>query len=723
MKNSLNIFRTDIQNICRNWVAAVLIGGLIFLPSLYAWLNIYASWDPYAHTNQLPVAIVNEDAGAEVHGDKLNVGNELVNTLKNNQDMEWSFTSRKIAMEKVEYGDFFAVIIIPKNFSEKLASVLSDYPEKATMEYYVNEKINSIAPKITEKGASVIVENVSSQFTATVNGIIFNLFNNLGVELEKDMPDIKNFEEYVIKVQKDLPAIHELLTGTQDDIASAQSIIHKAQSLMPQAKEITANGIETIETALSFLSKAQNRLNTMAPVIENDLEKVLKMSKEMLQTTQNIKPNFTELDKLKKELDNKMTSSIQTVHSIEEDLNWLNNLNHAESLSSLILNQQEKLTEAINKTAHLKKLLLEAQTNTGVINEQVIGKEQQMSAMLNDFQKVAENTSVQLDAFIKEYKDSIEPTILAEVNNARNTLQNATVTLRSIQDTLPKVERTLKNTDDHIKEGKKTLDLAVSQYPYISHKVNELAERIKKVQGETNINEIIELLRNDPEAERSFFEEPVILNENKLFPIANYGTGMTPFYTVLAIWVGCLLLISLLATDVKHDKIIREREVYFGRLFTFSAIGLLQALIVTIGDIVLLGVDVKDSYWFVLFGFLISFVFMTIVYTLVSVFGDVGKAFAIVMLVLQIAGSGGTYPVVLLPKFFQWINPALPFTYAVSLMREAVGGILWQRVIQDIIFLILTALAFILFATFLKEKVNHKTRDLLNKSKESGLFH
>ncbi|WP_391119454.1 YhgE/Pip family protein [Psychrobacillus sp. L3] len=723
MKNSLNIFRTDIQNICQNWVAAVLIGGLVFLPSLYAWLNIYASWDPYAHTNQLPVAIVNEDLGTVVRGDKLNVGNELVNTLKNNQDMEWSFTSRKIAMEKVEYGDFFAVIIIPKNFSEKLASVLSDHPEKATMEYYVNEKINSIAPKITEKGASVIVGNVSSQFTATVNAIIFNLFNNLGIELEKDMPDIKNFEDYVMKVQKDLPAIHELLLGTHDDVASAQSIIHKVQSLMPQAKEITTNGIDTIESALSFLSKTQNRLNNMAPVIENDLEKVLKTSKELLQTTQNVKPDFTELDKVKKELDNKMTSSIQTVNSIEEDLNWLNNLNHAESPSSLPLNQQEKLTNAIYKTADLKKLLIEAQTNTEVINELVKGKEQQMSAVLNDFQKIAENTSIQLEAFIKEYKDSIEPTIISEVNNARNTLQNATVTLRSIQATLPEVERILKNTDDYINEGKKTLDYAVSQYPYISHKVNELAERIKKVQGETNINEIIELLRNDPEAERSFFEEPVILNENKLFPIANYGTGMTPFYTVLAIWVGCLLLISLLTTDVKHEKIISAREVYFGRLFTFSAIGLLQALIVTIGDIILLDVDVQDSYWFVLFGFLISFVFMTIVYTLVSVFGDVGKAFAIVMLVLQIAGSGGTYPVVLLPKFFQWINPALPFTYAVGLMREAVGGILWQRVIQDIIFLILTALAFILFATFLKEKVNRKTRDILNKSRESGLFH
>ncbi|MFF2755569.1 YhgE/Pip family protein [Psychrobacillus sp. NPDC058041] len=721
----MSIFRTDLQNICRNWVAAILIGGLVFLPSLYAWLNIYASWDPYSHTDQLPVAIVNEDTGATVRGEKLNVGNELVNTLRGNHDMKWSFTSRKIAIEKVEYGDYFAVLIIPSNFSEKLASVVSDNPEKANIEYYVNEKINSIAPKITEKGASVIVEKVSSQFISTVNGIIFTLFNNLGIEIEKDLPDIRKFESYVLEVQKNLPHIHELLTSAQNDVASSQTIINTAQSFMPQVEEVTAEGIKTIESSLTILSKAQERLNSLAPVIENDLEKIAKIAKntnEFLQAVKTVKPNFTELDNVRKELDDKMVISIQTINSIEEDLNWLNSINHPETQTSIPKKQQEKLTDAISKTADLKAFLKEMQTNTGALNELITTKEQLPPNTLPNLQEIAKNTSIQLDAFINEFKKTIEPTILLEINDARNTLLNAKGLLTNIQATLPQVELILGNTDAHLKDGNKTLNYVISQYPYISDEVNKLAERIRKVQGETDINEIVRLLRNNPEAERSFFEEPIVLNEKKLFPIANYGTGMTPFYTVLAIWVGCLLLISLLATDV-NQKVISEREMYFGRLLTFSAIGILQALIVTVGDIVLLGVVIKNPYWFVLFGFLISFVFMSIVYTLVSVFGDVGKAFAIVMLVLQIAGSGGTYPVVLLPKFFQLINPFLPFTYAVSLMREAVGGMVAQRVIQDILFLLLTGIVFILFGIFLKEKVNRKTRDLLNKSRESGLFH
>lgn len=729
MKNSWVIFKTDIQNISRNWVAAILIGGLVFLPSLYAWLNIYASWDPYAKTDQIPVAIVNEDTGAIVRGEQLNVGNQLVDTLKDNRDMNWSFTSRKSAMEQVEYGDFFAVIIIPNNFSEKLASVVSDNPQKADIEYYVNEKINSIAPKITEKGATVIVQKVSSQFISSVNGVIFDLFNDLGIAIESDLPDIQNFENYVFKMEKELPTIHKLLTGVKNDASSAQKIISQANSMVPRAEQITTEGLSSIEKTIDFLTKAQNRLNELAPVVENDLEKVSEIAQstnEFIQSVQNVQLDFTELDRVKEDLDNKITYNIQTVDSIEKDLNWLKEVANSSNDSNLEENnveQQTKLAHAIDRTNELKAFLQEAQTNARTIDTLVKDKEQQMQKTLNDLQKIAQNTSVQLDAFINEYKNTIKPTILSEVAKAKKTLGNAKEMLASIQSTLPEVTRTLNSTDAHIKEGKTTLDQALAQYPYISDKVNQLADRIRKVQGETNISEIIQLLRNDPQAERSFFEEPIVLKENKLFPIANYGTGMTPFYTVLAIWVGCLLLISLLATDTNHESSVSERAVYFGRLLTFSAIGLLQSLIVTIGDIVLLGVDVKDSFWFILFGFLISFVFMSIVYTLVSVFGDIGKAFAIIMLVLQIAGAGGTYPVVLLPEFFQAINPALPFTYAVDIMREAVGGIVWQRAIRDASFLLLFSLAFLIFGTFLKEKINRKTKLMLKKSRESGLFH
>src|SRR5699024_4050775 len=211
-------------------------------------------------------------------------------------------------------------------------------------------------------------------------------------------------------------------------------------------------------------------------------------------------------------------------------------------------------------------------------------------------------------------------------------------------------------------------------------------------------------------------------HKNEVFPIENYGTGMTPFYTVLSLWVGGLLLISLLSPNVPDQERLNPKIVYTGRLLTFVTIGIMQTLIVTLGDIFIVGVSVTHKFWFVIFGLLISFVFMSIVYTAVSILGDVGKAVAIILLVLQIASSGGTYPVVLLPEFFQAVNPFLPFTYGVDLMREAVGGIIWKRAFFDIGALIIFAAISITVGVFLKGPIQKKMKKLMQ-SKGGRLFH
>ena len=730
MKNAWKIFTSDVKSVSKNWMAAILIGGLIFLPSLYAWLNIIASWDPYSHTNRLPIAIVNEDAGASVRGDQIDAGKQLVETLKSNRDMGWIFTSREQAMSKVEYGDYFAVIIIPKDFSEKLASVITDVPKKAEMDYFVNEKINSIAPRITEKGASSIVEQMSGEFVSTVNGVIFDIFNKTGIEIENDLPDIKRFEKYVFDLEKNLPEINKLLNESLSDTKSAQKILQKAQNLMPDVQRLTADGLSQLNSTLDFLTKAEKRLNEMAPKINEDLKTVQKItaeSNEFLKNIQSFELDLTELDSVKKQLGQLMNQAIDTLGEIEADLTLLKDLNESQTSTPVetakSLEDQKQLDDAFQKIAILKSTLLEIQNNVEKVNSLADMKQRQFEQTIDDLQKITDSASIRLDTFIQEYKQTIEPGVLAEIGNAKNTILEAKGILNGIHSTIPEAIRIISNTNTHVNDGKKTIENVLGEFPYVNDKVTQLAERIRKVEGEIEINDIIQLLRNDPQAERSFFEEPIVLNENKLFPIKNYGTGMTPFYTVLAIWVGYLLLISLLAVDITREEDYKPRDIYLGRFLTFWAIGFLQTLIVTVGDMILIGVKVHEPFWFILFGLFISFIFVSIVYTLVSVFGNVGKALAIVFLVLQIAGSGGTYPVALLPDFFQFINPALPFTYAVDLMREAVGGIVWRRVGIDLLFLSTVSLAFLLFGIFLKEKINKRTNQLLVKSQETDLFH
>ncbi|MEN2768152.1 YhgE/Pip domain-containing protein [Ornithinibacillus xuwenensis] len=738
MKASWKIFLKDIKNIATNWVALVLIGGLIVLPSLYAWFNIEASWDPYGQTDQIPIGIVNEDQGATVQGEEIHVGDDLVQTLKENKSMDWQFVEREKAMNKLEYGDYFAVIVIPENFSERLGTVVSGEPEKANVDYYVNEKINAIAPKITQKGATVIVEQISSNFISTVNGIIFDKFNELGIELEENLPDIEKFEDYIFTLEEKLPEIHRILDDSTSDAERAGTLIDQAQAMIPEVEEATETGLQTIDDTTAFLKDAEDRLDEIAPKVEEDLASIQNMLAKTNDFVNSIDATSidltdgTQISKVSGQID----ATLQSIQTIKDALTQLqqsgeqgepgsggdpssNEGSGSESGSS----NQETIDNALNELESMEQNLLTLQEQVNGVQDSLADKQAEVNGILSTMKERTEAVNKQVDAFVIEYKESIEPTIREEVAVAKQTLSDARGILADIQSTIPEVEDMLYRTEANLNDGKDMLQYINNEFPYVNDKVMELANKIRSVQDETDINEIINLLQNDPEAERGFFAEPVVLNENSIFSVPNYGTGMTPFYTILAIWVGGLLLISLLSTEVHDKKDYSGRQVYFGRLLTFILIGVFQTMIVTVGNIVILHVEIMEPFWFILFGLLCSSVFIMIVYTLVSVFGDVGKALAIILLVLQIAGSGGTYPVVLLPEFFQMINPFLPFTYAIDLMREAVGGIVWNRVIHDLIFIIPFGIVALILGGFMKESINKHTDKLKKKSKESGLFH
>ncbi len=722
MSNIWRIYLNDLKSIRTNWVSAIIISGLIILPSLYAWLNIAASWNPYGHTNQIPVGIVNEDTGATVQGKTFNAGNELISQLQNNHDMDWQFTNRQKAIEQLNNGDYFSVIIIPNNFSHDLASVVNYNPHKAQLEYYVNEKINSIAPKITSKGASVLVESMSSQFIGTVNEIIFDMFNRIGIEMKRDLPDIEKFRDVVFALENDLPTIYKKLETAQQNINDASQIIYFAKKEIPKTKSLTSQGLTTVNDTLSFINQAETQLNTISPQVKKDMQTVQEIAtnanKFLTQLNQeNI--SFTEIKAVKKNLDTQVSDAIDKVSSLNQLLLSLKQYN----LENNIATNTNTLDQALSQTEETRNLLNDAQTTARKIDANFRNKEQEIINTMNQLQQIASRTSTGLDRFMQEYTTTIEPTIYEQVNRAKQTLLSAKGVLTDLQGTLPKVENLLNNTDGFISDTQKGLRTFIGEYPYIYDRVHRLANKIRIFEKETNLNNIIQLLINNPLAEKSFFEEPIKMNEHRVFPIENYGTGMTPFYSVLAIWVGCLLLISLLSVDTKQEDHFEIREVYFGKLLTFWTIGIIQTIIIVLGDIFILKVSAYDPIWFIVFGLFISLVFMSIVYTLVSVFGDVGKALAIILLVLQLAGSGGTYPVVLLPKFFQFINPFLPFTYAISLAREAIGGIIWSKVTHDLIFLFLVLIVVLLFGSIFKKQLRKLTQKMLRKSRESGLFH
>lgn len=717
MKKIWNIYTTDINNIRKNWVVAVIIIGLIILPSLYAWINIKASWDPYSQTDQIPVGVVNEDKGAEVRDEFIHVGDELITTLTENDSFDWHFIDEAEAMDKIDYGDFYAVLVIPSDFSQNLGTVIESEPEKASVEYYVNEKINAIAPKITEKGASVIVEQISSNFISTVNGVIFEIFNEIGIEIEEELPDIRQVEEYIFTLEEKLPDVYETMTDSLTDAEVAITTVQKAQAQFPRVKQLTSNGLKKINHLQSVLEEAEEYILEVAPTIGEEVERMTETINDVngfieeLQDSDVGSDFATKIKKVEETIEQTLEATSTITEALEQYLEAMKDTDENEEITIIIEDLkalEDELTTINDSIQSLETFFQEHESD--------------IKDYAEDIEHKAQNMIKSSEQLVDYYEDTIEPTVLKQMKEIQDILKNAQEMVTSIDQSIPEMEQMLISAETSLIDGKDLLERGIDEYPVMNDKITNLADRIREVKEGTDIHEIIELLKNDPEAEKNFFAEPVLLNENRIYPIENYGTGMTPFYTVLAMWVGVVLLISLLSVDVKDRKDYTVRHIYFGRLLTFLTIAILQTLIVTLGDVTFIGVQASSSVWFILFSLVISLTFTTVIYTVVSVFGDVGKAIAIIMLVLQIASSGGTYPVVLLPEFFQFINPLLPFTYAVDLMREAVGGIIWMRAIKNILILLGMSLLFISFAMFAKEPFNKRSEKLMKKSKEASLF-
>jgi putative membrane protein len=271
MKAIMRIFTTDLKNILTNWVALVIILTLIMLPSLYAWFNIKATWDPYGNTKKLAVAVTNQDRGTNLHGKYINVGNEIIHSLKDNRNLGWTFVDERHALNGVKHGQYYASIIIPDDFSKKITSILNANPKKPVILFSVNEKVNAIAPKLTSAGATGIIQEISRNFVKTVSESIFSTFNKLGLEIERDLPTIEKLKELIFRIENDIPEINRFVNVAWEDILKAQSTAANVQENIPKAQKIAKSGIELSGNLSTFLNSSEEALLMLEPVIKENL--------------------------------------------------------------------------------------------------------------------------------------------------------------------------------------------------------------------------------------------------------------------------------------------------------------------------------------------------------------------------------------------------------------------------------------------------------------------
>ena len=678
MKNIIEIFRKDIKEVFRKTNTWIIIVGLIFLPSMYAWPNILSSWDPYGHTNNIKVAVTSEDDGATVDGKELNLGKSLVEGLKNNKNLDWQFVSNKQQAEDgVRIGDYYASIVVPKNFSQDMTSVSRTEPKRATIEYTVNEKINAISPKITNSGASAIANNISKNFVETANGIIFEKLHEAGVKFEENLPSIEKAKEEIFKLNDNFSTYESTLSELIGKVEYGYNILNNVQNTLPEIDRVATNSIMIADKAGITINNIQGFNERLLPIINNHLNVVEEVSKEANVIAKELqqRPDKTEEIKARqKALDNRLQASTERLQLVKNIFEYFNKL----SSERLFNNQLERVTTLSNDITTIKEVnnnIYNKMDHYDEIEDTVKEEFVNKSARVNE---VSSNMNSKLNV-------EVAPLISQVLSKAEVNIDKVSGIISGAQGELPAVERKLSETEVKISNAYGKLLSLQAQMPSVKSKIQKLTDEIKKADSGIDKNQLFNLLKVDYKQQAEFFANPVKLQENKLYHIENYGSAMTPFYTVLSIWVGSLLMSSLLTTKVEdEEKKYKPYQKYFGRGLLFVIISLFQTLIITLGDMYVLGTQATSPYRFVLYALLISLLFSSIIYTIVCILGNVGKAVCIVLLVLQLGSSGGTFPIQMTSEFFQALYPKVPFTYSIGLLREAVGGVYIPAVERDI---------------------------------------
>lgn len=678
MKNIIEIFRNDIKEVFRKTNTWIIIVGLIFLPSMYAWPNILSSWDPYGHTNNIKVAVTSEDEGATVDGKELNLGNSLVEGLKSNKNLDWQFVSNKQEAEDgVRIGDYYASIVVPKNFSQDMTSVSRTEPKRATIEYTVNEKINAISPKITNSGASAIANNISKNFVETANGIIFEKLHEAGIKFEENLPSIEKAKQEIFKLNDNFSTYESTLSELIGKVEYGHNILNNVQNTLPEIDRVATNSIMIADKAGITINNIQGFNERLLPIINNHLNVVEEVSKEANVIAKELqqKPDKTEEIKARqKALDSRLQASTERLQLVKNIFEYFNKL----SSERLFNNQLERVTTLSNDITTIKE-----------VNNNIYNKKDHYDEIADTVKEEFVNKSARINEVSSNMNSKLNvevaPLISQVLSKAEVNIDKVSGIIAGAQGELPAVERKLSETEVKISNAYGKLLSLQAQMPSAKSKIQKLTDEIKKIDNGIDKNQLFNLLKVDYKQQAEFFANPVKLQENKLYHIENYGSAMTPFYTVLSIWVGSLLMSSLLTTKVEDEENkYKPYQKYFGRGLLFVIISLFQTLIITLGDMYVLGTQANSPYRFVLYALLISLLFSSIIYTIVCILGNVGKAVCIVLLVLQLGSSGGTFPIQMTSEFFQTLYPKVPFTYSIGLLREAVGGVYIPAVERDI---------------------------------------
>ena len=640
MKSVLKFHWADLQSLFSHASVLLIMAAACIIPAFYAWFNIYSNWDPYGATGNIPIAVCSLDQGYDAgeDGAKVDLGREIVDELTASGSIDWVEVDSAADLEKqVRSGRYYAGLVLGEHLSRNmydLTAALADTEPEVV--FYQNAKTNAVADKITETVAQEVEHSIQNKY--------------LNVLVEKGFAEVEDLLSEA--GADDLRQSLELtLTDLRDGLSEYAGVARAlAEGAGRFSQDLTGAGDSLPELSGPDLTAAAQLTDSLENAVLPQTEEIA-----------------SALADLRRQLDTAAASGSLT----EEVRDGL--LTQTDSLSLRLQALAELLPERGLVSGAVSRALTRLQQKLDGFRALVTA----VDVPGGDISRLLDEGGDLLDEMEQLLNGSLLPGLQQFIADAGRDID----LLQRILDSLAAGGQELQPALAAAASALDTLDGSTGQLASLletsSEGIDQLLGDLEQSQGRELADSLISLLHGDPGEFADFLTSPVEVSSTTVYPVDYYGSAMAPFYSTLAIWVGCVILVAVLRLEGRHTRLpdVSEQQRLWGRFLLFFWLSQIQAAVITLGDVYLLHVQCLYPLRFWFCGAVTSLVFMTLIYGVVLAFGDLGKAAVVVAMIVQIAGSGGTFPIEILPGIFSSIYRFFPYPYAINAMREAMFGL------------------------------------------------
>ena len=723
MKNIWKIFTGDLKKLVKQPFALVIIIGLCVIPSLYAWFNIFANWDPYANTGGIPVAVVSLDKDYTLKdGSVVNMGESVLESLHSNTSVKWIFLdTEEEAREGVEAGKYYAAIVITDKFTYSMYNVFSDDFENPSLIYYQNQKSNAIATKITDTVAGTLQNTINETFIKVAATTIFEEGNSVSDQMQGDSyveefradleelnDNLKEYSAMIDTFRAGNDRLEAAITHVNYEIPSMQKKLDATTASLNQSSQ---NLSSTRDTLSNFSTNVDTSMSTIQTSLE-DMKKILDQSKLADDTAQMTK----DLNKVARDT-NTLNGQVNNLLAALLEQRVQGSVSGGDASTGSGSGNTAATDAAIEALKAMQKELDMMNTVIGSVlestDEQAAEKAKvNVNNAMNNLKSVIDSCENSVSNMQGIYKNNLVPQMQRVLTNMSDSLNQVTNLVNTLSSTVQNIGVVMEGVGDAVDGTSESLGQIQGVVDGISQKLTDLTDQLEGASEEEMMDILVRFLGGDPDSLGAYFASPVTMETIAMYPVATYGSAMTPFYSTLAIWVGSTILVALVKVKAspKNLKNVQSYQLYFGRYLLFLLLAQIQAAIIVAGDLWLLKVNIVEPGLFFLAASFTATAFSLLIYSLTLAFGDVGKAVCVIVMVLQIAGSSGTFPIELLPDIYQKIYIFFPFPYAITAMREALAGMYGTAYMAALAKLILFMLEGLLIGLVIRipfVKLNH----------------